>query len=901
MNRKIAAIWLSLAMVFGFVVILVEVAPVIMGSTIIYVDDEPGEGPGNPAENYTSIQEAIDNADEGDTVFVYSGIYYEYLIVNKTMNLTGENRESTIINGSGIGDVVYVDVDWVNITGFTITGSRQTSGDAGIDLYAVHNCSIYNNNISGNEDGISFRYSSENRIFNNNISHNRAIGISLSYSNGNNITQNNGSYNWHGINLFFSCENNILGNYMSLSVGDGISIQDSSNNKITENIVTLNEDRGIYLWFSSNNSIHSNNVTMNLNGIRLWQSDDNNITDNYIIQNNWSGIYFSYSQRNNISNNDISQNYNGIVLGTSSHYNNISDNNISLNDECGIHLSQSRYNNITHNNVSKNYKGMISWQSSHSNISNNNILNNDNCGISLETTSNNTLDNNIFINNGIVISGGGIRDFNSHIIPSNNLVNRKPLFYYKDSNNTDINGISIGQLVLANCTSFDVRNLQINNTDVGIIVAYSSNITIKNNEIFLNNMYGLYFTWLSNSQIVSNNVYSNDYQGLYLNKGMSNNISHNNVLNNGRNGLFDSGIYLFTSSYNNITSNNVSNNGNNGLYNSGIYLYLSSYNTIINNNVSTKNGSGIFTGYPSNNNLITKNNVSKSDYGIFIYESSNNSITCNDVNSNKLYGIYIRMASHNRVYHNNLTANTNQAYDDQGDNNWDNGYPWGGNYWSDYSGIDNNKGPNQNISGSDGIGDTPYTNLYGGGGAQDNYPLMNPHTPPNNYLILKQGWNLISIPLIQEEQNLTRVLGSIDGWYDAVQFYDITDNNDPWKHYKVGKPYGNDLFKLNESMGFWIHITQPGDTIFLYNGTQPSENKTITLHSGWNMVGYPSLTRHNRTEGLNNLTFDTHVDAIWTFNSMIQKWEKMGSTDNFEIGRGYYIHAKTKCEWVVPL
>jgi hypothetical protein len=117
----------------------------------------------------------------------------------------------------------------------------------------------------------------------------------------------------------------------------------------------------------------------------------------------------------------------------------------------------------------------------------------------------------------------------------------------------------------------------------------------------------------------------------------------------------------------------------------------------------------------------------------------------------------------------------------------------------------------------------------------------------------------------------------------------------------MSKPYGNDLFELNESMGFWIHIINPGDTIFLYNGTQPTENQTITLQKGWNMVGYTSNTNYNLTEGLNNLTFDDQVDAIWTYDASSQKWNEMGESDYFELGRGYYIHTKAKCEWEVPL
>jgi hypothetical protein len=241
-----------------------------------------------------------------------------------------------------------------------------------------------------------------------------------------------------------------------------------------------------------------------------------------------------------------------------------------------------------------------------------------------------------------------------------------------------------------------------------------------------------------------------------------------------------------------------------------------------------------------------------------------------------------------------------QAYEN-GINKWDNGYPSGGNYWSDYGGVDNFKGPDQDIPGEDSIGDSPYTDILGPTGAKDNYPLMEPYKPFENYTILKQGWNLVSIPLIQEEQNLTRVLGSINGWYDAVQWYDITEPIDSWKHKKIGKPTGNDLTDLNETMSFWIHITQPGDTIFLYNGTRPISNKTIPLYEGWNMVGYPSLTNLNRTEGLNNLTIGLEVDLIQWYDAKTLTWHDLEENDFFVPGRGYWIHAKTECEWEVPL
>jgi len=233
-------------------------------------------------------------------------------------------------------------------------------------------------------------------------------------------------------------------------------------------------------------------------------------------------------------------------------------------------------------------------------------------------------------------------------------------------------------------------------------------------------------------------------------------------------------------------------------------------------------------------------------------------------------------------------------------NQWDNGYPSGGNYWSDYVGVDNFRGPHQNITGSDGIGDTNYSIDMD---SIDHYPLMEPYSykPLKNYITLKQGWNLISIPLIQVNEDLFDVLEMIDGYYDAVQWYDITDTNDPWKHNKIGKPYGNDLFELNETMGFWVHMTEPGDTIFVYNGIQLTENQMITLHPGWNLVGYPSKSIYNRTQGLNAVDFEREIDMIQWYDASTQTWHEMGPDDSFVPGRGYWVHVIFECVWEVPL
>ena len=117
------------------IVILVEIADRVEAPTTLYV----GGGGGG---NYSKIQWAIDNSTTGDSVYVYNGTYYENVIVNKTINLTGESRDNTIIDAGDSGIVVYVNASWVNITGFNVTGCDWN--EAGVQLLNNQNCKIFN-------------------------------------------------------------------------------------------------------------------------------------------------------------------------------------------------------------------------------------------------------------------------------------------------------------------------------------------------------------------------------------------------------------------------------------------------------------------------------------------------------------------------------------------------------------------------------------------------------------------------------------------------------------------------------------------------------------------------------------------------------------------------------------
>ena len=189
---------------------------------------------------------------------------------------------------------------------------------------------------------------------------------------------------------------------------------------------------------------------------------------------------------------------------------------------------------------------------------------------------------------------------------------------------------------------------------------------------------------------------------------------------------FNQGISLDGSSSIKISNNNVTNNI------SGIGLTDSSNNIISENNIAQNTATyGIALWGFSSYNIISGNDITQNNMdGIRLYNSSNNTISGNNITQNNYGGIRIRYeSSNNDIYHNNFIDNTQQVIFETSweyTNSWDDGYPSGGNYWSDYTGVDEKSGPNQDQPGSDCMGDTLYT-IYANN--RDNYPLMSPSTP----------------------------------------------------------------------------------------------------------------------------------------------------------------------------
>lgn len=170
--KKVVAMLISSNLLLGALIIF-SIVGTCEGNfeNILYVG---GSGDGN----YSSIQEAINASSEGDTIFVYSGLYNESILVNKSINLIGENKESTIISGKNKFDVITITDYLINITGFTI----QDGQGFGILFFCIGYCNIYQNNINSNRIGISISGSIYSNIFNNTISNNSEIGLDIASS-----------------------------------------------------------------------------------------------------------------------------------------------------------------------------------------------------------------------------------------------------------------------------------------------------------------------------------------------------------------------------------------------------------------------------------------------------------------------------------------------------------------------------------------------------------------------------------------------------------------------------------------------------------------------------------------------------------------------------------------------
>lgn len=419
---------------------------------ILYVGGT-GEG------NYTSIQQAIDNASSGNIIFVYNGTYYENIIIDKELVLKGKNKGDTIINALGFGSVITIMAPNCSISNFTIIGSgRSDTLSTSCGIYSDNYFpTITSNTIRDNQVGIAFLEGSFGTIKNNTFSNNTK-GIFLQNSSSIFVVNNTFLYNDEAVVLYFSF-NNTIRDCSFHTNNIGLYLYSSSHNILQDCSLINNSQRGIYLHYSAKNVIIHNIF----NHCNL----DLNYAINHTIINNtfthgglslYGGGLTSY-----IHTIDTSNSVNTHPLYYFCHKKNISLENCSVGQLIII--------NCTHffiNNISISHTNMPIEIAYSNNIHLDHIrLHDSHGGIRLYNSSNNTLTYNILYN--ISESGVILTYFSNNNIVQNCRIRYMELY---------------GILLSWNCNNNLISSCNITNNRQGIALMGSlDNLIYANNFI----------------------------------------------------------------------------------------------------------------------------------------------------------------------------------------------------------------------------------------------------------------------------------------------------------------------------------------------------------------------------------------------------------------------------------
>jgi hypothetical protein len=159
---------------------------------------------------------------------------------------------------------------------------------------------------------------------------------------------------------------------------------------------------------------------------------------------------------------------------------------------------------------------------------------------------------------------------------------------------------------------------------------------------------------------------------------------------------------------------------------------------------------------------------------------------------------------------------------------------------------------------------------------------------------LYKGWNMISLPFSKSITGIEGIFESVN--YVAAQWYDASDTNDPWKHYHINKVGLNDLTEIDKAMGIWVYMAT--NDVLTVTGIPPDPTN-IQLKTGWNFIGYPSLTSRLITDALSGIPYD--VVEHYNASEVTDPWEstQQGDLVWMSPGEGYWIHVTTDCTWTV--
>jgi len=609
-------------------------------------------------------------------------------------------------------------------------------------------------------------------------------------------------------------------------------------------------------------------------GIIINISSDDSVIKDFTIKKGEYGIYLDSSDFNNISNCLILENTYGIYLNTYCDYNYFYNNNIEDNSVGVYFFDECKWNSFISNIIENNlgdgihlHYGVSSDNNDFNTILNNSVCFNSGDGVDIGSTcSGNVLDGNSLDSN----VGFGVRLFQlDNYIYRSNTVSGESIHYFYDVHGTLDDPVVVEDQVLsvknainkAKVYVYDSSNILIRNctlengSNMNLCLDSSENISVDNCTID-NQYYGVVF-YSSDYNVISNcSIFDSSY-GVYLQSYCDYNIFDNNSVD----GNSLEGVYLqFRNNYNEFVGNVVSGNS------VGFYLFDECKHNLFESNVVVNNsGDGVHLHY---------------DGGSGRDNNDFNKIYQNIIMRNDARGLYIgSTCDSNKIFSNNFINNTENAYDESS-NTWNEIYPIGGNFWTDYYGSDSN---------DDGLGDTPFN--ISGGSNKDNYPL-----------ILKWGENLPVANFAYEVYNLSVLFNGSssydrDGYIteymfdygDSINETDMINNHtyDGYGTYKVSLTVidnGGKTNKTTKIVFVKIHINNlKPKWNFLslpFNQSVPKTNITVLFNG----------SEYSWDEAVNE---NIILDHIYEWNRTNQNYDWV---ETLTPGYGYWMYSYKNCE-----
>lgn len=250
--------------------------------------------------DFTSIQQAINEAENGSTVFVPSGIYFEHLVVNKSVSLVGENASTTIIDGGSSGTVVTVVANNATIAGFTIRNSGWGWTRNGVYVHYANYTEIRNNLLIHNCHNIRLNYSYGSHV-EGNVIQGDGYGIRLIHSVGC-VARNNSVYGCiGGVHLEYATNCTVKENYFAEN-SQGIRLYSPCTyNKIVANVAYNNSYEGMIEAMPQNTTFFSNvffhNNFINNTNPFIYKVSGNIWDDGYPSGGNYWSDYVGFDQK----------------------------------------------------------------------------------------------------------------------------------------------------------------------------------------------------------------------------------------------------------------------------------------------------------------------------------------------------------------------------------------------------------------------------------------------------------------------------------------------------------------------------------------------------------------------------------------------------------------------------